>query len=134
MRGLLVAGWRPGPADGMAGPVLVSVTDFTSASPLDLPRVYRDGLRLRRGWPELEGAVGVWLWSLPLARRSGSVSVWQDRQALRRFVSWPPHVATMRRFRGRGELRSTTWEAEAFDATDVWRAARRWLAEDSVKR
>ncbi|MFI0482074.1 hypothetical protein [Actinomadura sp. 9N215] len=123
---MLRSPWRDGPSSA-AGPVLVSVTDFTCANPLDLPAIYRAGMDLRRSWPDLEGAVGLWLWSLPLRRRSGSVSVWDDEAALKRFVAWPPHVAIMRRFRSRGTTRAHTWEADRFDRAGTWTRALRVL-------
>ncbi|WP_199747592.1 hypothetical protein [Actinomadura sp. WAC 06369] len=118
--------WLAGPA-AAPGPVLVSVTDFTCARARDLPGVARAGMALRRSWPELPGAVGLWLWSLPLERRSGSVSVWTDEAALRGFVRLPEHVAIMRRYRGRGEIRAVTWEADAFDRAATWERAARFL-------
>ncbi|MEU9020618.1 hypothetical protein [Actinomadura sp. NPDC048394] len=120
--------WRPGPAAGN-GPVLVSVTDFTCAHPSDLPKVYRAGLDLRRAWPGLEGAVGLWLWTKPLRLRSGSVSIWETREDLHRFVAWPPHVAIMRRFRNRGAIRAHTWTADRFDPAETWARAARLLAQ-----
>jgi hypothetical protein len=123
--------WTPGPAAGVAGPVLVSVTDFRASRPLDLPSVYRAGLTLRRAWPDLTGAVGMWLWTEPLQGRCGSVSIWQDEQALHRFVAWPDHVTIMRRFRGRGRLRSTTWTATQPDP-DIWSHARSYLSATPV--
>ncbi|GGV04236.1 hypothetical protein GCM10010182_23150 [Actinomadura cremea] len=116
-----------GPATS-PGPVLVSVTDFTAASALDLPGVFRAGMALRRLWPDLPGAVGLWLWAVPLERRCGSVSVWTDGAALRSFVALPEHVAIMRRYRGRGEIRSVTWEADVFDPAATWARAARVLA------
>ncbi|WUH96653.1 hypothetical protein OHR68_24140 [Spirillospora sp. NBC_00431] len=118
--------WREGPASA-TGPVLVSVTDFTCANPLHMPAVFRAGMALREGWPGLEGAVGLWLWSYPLSRRCGSVSVWEDEAALKRFVAWPPHVAIMRRFRHRGTIRAHTWEADRFEPRETWGRARRVL-------
>lgn len=103
----------------------VSVTDFTVRSPIDLPGIARAGYRLRRGWPDLEGAVGMWLWTSPLERRVGSVSVWTGETALRGFVMWPVHVEIMRRYRRRGSIRAATWTAERYDRGEVWRVARR---------
>lgn len=126
--GSLRSPWQAGPA-AAAGPVLVSVTDFTCAHALDLPSVFRAGMALRRSWPDLEGAVGLWLWSRPRQRRCGSVSVWTDEAALRRFVGWPPHVAIMRRFRDRGTIRAHAWRADAFDPVEVWARAEGVLAQ-----
>ncbi|WP_081438463.1 hypothetical protein [Pseudofrankia asymbiotica] len=115
----------------MSGPVLVSVTDFTSARSRSLPGIARAGFGLRRSWPRLDGAVGLWLWAEPLARRTGAVSVWTDEEALRGFARWPPHTTIMRRYRGRGQVRAMTWEAHRFDEAEVWRQAYRWLTRST---
>lgn len=93
-----------------------------------MPWIFRDGLRLRREWPELGGAVGMWLWAEPRQLRCGSVSVWEGEEALRRFVALPLHVGIMRRYRSRGRMVSSTWVTERFDAGEVWRRARHLLA------
>ncbi|WP_067816429.1 hypothetical protein [Actinomadura kijaniata] len=121
--------WIPGPAADTEGPVLVSVTEFTGDAFRDVPAIYRAGLELSRAWPRLDGAVGTWLWARPLGRASGSVSVWEDEAALRRFVSWAPHVAIVRRFRDRGRVRATTWHADRFAGDEAWREAVRFLED-----
>ena len=126
--GVVRTRWRSGPDASTDGSVLVSMTDFTSDTFRDLPGIARAGFELRRAWPQLEGAIGMWLWAEPLARRTGSVSVWSSEEALRRFVRWPAHTAIMRKYRGRGAIRATTWWAENVDQTDIWRSARSWLA------
>lgn len=129
---LLRAPWRPGPAAGADGPVLISVTDFRLTSARDLPGAYLAAMRLHRAWPDLQGAVGLWLWGQPLRRRSGAVSVWQDQEALRDFVTWPVHVAIMRKYRPAGKLTSTSWQAERFVPAEVWRSAKRHLAANEL--
>jgi hypothetical protein len=126
-RGMTFAWWTPGP-DALGGPVLVSVTDFEVGRLDDVMRVYFEGLRLRRAWPSMRGAIGMWLWTKPLAKRSGSVSVWRSEDDLRRFVSWPAHVEIMRRYRHAGELRSTCWTEASFDAARIWAGAAARLA------
>jgi hypothetical protein len=121
--------WEPGPAAHVDGPVVVSVTDLTLHRTLDMPDAYRAGLRLRRGWFAMEGAVGLWLWAQPLKRRSGSVSVWRSEDDLRRFVRLPAHVAIMRRYRPRSRLQSRTWHADGFVPADVLAQARQVLGQ-----
>ncbi len=125
--------WAPGPAEAAADGdgVIVSVTDFAAVRRRDTPAIARTGIRLRQGWYAMPGAVGLWLWSLPLQRRSGSVSVWTSEENLRRFVTLPAHLAVMRRFKTMGRLRSATWQAEQFVAADTNRRARRWIADTS---
>jgi hypothetical protein len=124
---LLRTPWRPGPANMTDGPVLVSVTDFRLHAARDLPGAYRAAMRLRRAWPELEGAVGMWLWAKPLQQRSGSVSVWRSEDDLNGFVRWPVHVAIMRKYREAGDLTSTSWYYERFISAQAWREAVRFL-------
>src|SRR5271154_820832 len=122
--------WSWGPARADAGGILVSVTDFEVLRARDLPGVYAEGLRLRRAWPSITGAVGRWLWAKPLLRRSGSVSLWRSEADLLRFVRWPRHVETMRRYRDAGEITSTSWRAERFDASEIWAMATARLSGD----
>ncbi|MFJ6657786.1 hypothetical protein ACIQNG_15645 [Streptomyces sp. NPDC091377] len=142
---MLRSGWRPGPAgallgdlaapggvrDGVPGrlngPLLVSVTDFTSDTYRALPGIARRGLRLRRRWPELDQAVGMWLWAVPSARRCGAVSVWTGRRGLAEFVRLPEHVVIMDEYRGRGTIRSVILEYENVDAAHIRRDAEAWL-------
>ncbi|MEU1786885.1 hypothetical protein ABZ553_13625 [Streptomyces sparsogenes] len=124
---MLRSGWRPGPESATDGSVLVSVTDFTFTRRRDLPGIARAAAGLRRAWPTLDGAVGLWLWTAPLARRCGAVSVWTGEEALHGFVGLPEHVAIMRKYRGRGTAEATTWVAPRFDGPDIWREAYRLL-------
>jgi hypothetical protein len=121
--GILRSGWRSGPAFNEGGSVLVSVTDFRAERARDLPGIALAGYRLRRVWPQLDGAVGLWLWTSALELRTGSVSVWTDERALRAFVKLPAHVEIMRHYRQRGTLRAKTWQAEQADLREVWRKA-----------
>jgi len=116
------AWWTRGPAE-VGGSVLVSVTDFHLQHTGDLLRVYLAGLRLSRAWGSMSGAVGMWLWTKPLCKRSGSVSVWRSEEDLCRFVRWPRHLELMRAYRDAGELTSTTWREARFEATGIWARA-----------
>jgi hypothetical protein len=58
---MLRTSWTPGPAAGTTGSVLISVTDFQASRLRDLPGICQAGLTLRRAWPHLAGAVGMWL-------------------------------------------------------------------------
>ncbi|MEV5705483.1 hypothetical protein [Actinoallomurus sp. NPDC052274] len=118
--------WTPGPA-APDGQVLVSVTAFTADHLWDMPGIYRAGTRLARLWPTLDGAVGHWLWAEPLRRRSGSVSVWRTRQAMRDFVALPVHRQIMRTYRHRGAVRSTEWTMADPEPPEVWHQAMEFL-------
>ncbi|MFI9769491.1 hypothetical protein ACIHJG_21855 [Streptomyces sp. NPDC052415] len=145
---MLTSRWCQGPAgdrlgnrsaahdadSGMPGrpsdPLIVSVTDFTSDAYWDLPGIVRRGLALRRHWPHLGGAVGMWLWVAPLTRRCGSISVWTEQRAMAEFIRLPDHVAIMDEYRERGTIRSVLWEYESSDAAQIRRDAEAWLRSD----
>jgi hypothetical protein len=54
--------WQAGQASG-EGPVLVSFTNFTPHRRAEWAGIARSGLRLRRSWPQMDGAVGMWMWA-----------------------------------------------------------------------
>jgi hypothetical protein len=124
----LMTSWMPGPVDPGDAFVVVSVTEFSAHHRRVLPGLAVNGLRMRMGWYAMPGAVGMWLWMLPAAGCSGSVSVWASEEDLERFVTLPHHVDIMRRYGDRGTVRSTTWTADRFDRSDILDRARRWIA------
>ena len=119
--------WAAGPVRSPDGPVVVSVTEFVPHALRHFHAFVLDGLRLREGWYGMEGAVGLYLYGQPTRRRGGSVSVWTDGAAMRRFIGLPRHVEIMRRYRPLGTVRATTFEQADFDRDDVKRRALRWL-------
>jgi hypothetical protein len=123
--------WVPGP-ERPVDRVVVSVTDFSLFRRRDTPGVLARGLRLALGWYAMEGAVGLWLWSLPGQWRSGSITVWTGERELRRFVGLPAHRAIMDRYRDRGDLRATAWHADRPTPADVLGQARTWLSDTTV--
>ena len=108
--------------------MVVSVTEFSAHHRRELPGVAVNGLRMRLGWYGMSGAVGMWLWALPVAGCGGSVSVWASEEDLERFVSLPHHVDIMRRYGDRGTVQSTTWTADRFDRNVILDRARSWIA------
>lgn len=125
----LLTPWMPGPVDPGDAPVVVSVTEFSAHHRRVLPGVAANGLRMRMGWYAMPGAVGMWLWMLPIVGRGGSVSVWASDEDLERFVGLPHHVDIMRRYGDRGTVRSTTWTAERFDRSVILDRAQNWIAD-----
>lgn len=121
--------WKRGPAADSAGPFLVSYTEFTWKTPLDIPRIYLAAERLRGECAELDGAVGVALYWQPMRGRGGSLSAWTEEAALRSFVSLPFHVEIMRRYRDRGSIRAFDWEADSFDLSGAFAEGQRALDE-----
>ncbi|MEV0670973.1 hypothetical protein [Mycobacterium sp. NPDC050441] len=125
----LITSWVPGPVDPGDAPVVVSATEYTAQHRRDAPGIAVRGLRMREGWYAMPGAVGLWLWSLPTASRSGSISVWTNAEALQRFVGLPHHVRIMQRYGDRGDVRSTTWDAASFDPAATVARARDWIMQ-----
>jgi hypothetical protein len=120
--------WAPGPERVRADTeLLVSVTEFTARRPSTLPGVFAYGLRLRQGWFAMDGAVGLFLWSQPGQLRGGSVSVWRDEAALRRFVRLPLHAAIVRKFRDRVGVKSTSWTQISVQPAELKLASARLL-------
>jgi hypothetical protein len=120
--------WMPGPVDPGHAPVVVSVTEFSAHQRRVLPGIAANGLRMRMGWYGMSGAVGMWLWMLPIVGCSGSVSVWASEEDLERFITLPHHVDIMRRYGDRGTVRSTMWTADRFDRSVILDRARKWIA------
>ena len=125
---MLSSRWQAGPAPAAPGELLVSLTDFRADRHRDLPGVALAGRRLGERWPQLTGAVGMWLWMLPLERRCGSLSVWTGEDALRGFVRLPAHLEIVRRYRSRGSLVADSWTVAALDRGALWREAHARLA------
>jgi hypothetical protein len=107
-------GWRAGVATD-SRPVLLSYTEFRFDTVRDLPRIYLAARRLGALAADLEGAAGLTVYWQPLRGRVGSLSAWTGRDALQGFVALSEHVEVMRRYRGRGEVRSATWWTDAMD-------------------
>lgn len=115
--------WKEGAPQSFAGPVHVSMNDYLIHRLRDVPRVAREGFRLRRHWPETEGALGLWFASLKGGRRQVSVSVWRAPEDLLRFVRSPEHLRIMREYRDAGALYTNAWTAERLDRALIWRQA-----------
>jgi hypothetical protein len=128
----LLTPWMRGPVDPRNIPVVVSVTDFSAHRRRELPGVAVNGMRMRMGWYAMPGAVGLWLWSLPAAARSGSISVWASEDDLERFVNLPHHVDIMQRYGTRGTVKSTKWQANTFEPRVVIERARVWISGQSA--
>lgn len=122
--------WQAGPEADTTGPVLVSLTDFTMRSLRFLPEIATTGIRLSLGWYGIPGAVGVSQWADLVHRRTGSLSVWTDEAALRRWVGLPLHIRTIRRNRDRGTLRTMTWSTDTVDRTALRAEAARRLDDN----
>ena len=120
--------WKAGQPEPARGPVHVSMNDYLIHRLRDVPRVAREGLRRRRRWPEIDGALGLWRAAFRRGRRQVSISVWRTPEDLRRFVRSPEHVRIMRAFEDAGALHTNAWTAERFDPELVWQQASDRLA------
>jgi len=119
----LTALWKRGQPRAGDGPVHVSMNDYWIHRFRDVPRVALEGLRLRRHWAELEGALGLWMASFRRGRRQVSISIWRSPGDLQRFVRSPEHLRIMREFKDAGALHTNAWTAERFDRDLIWRQA-----------
>ena len=128
---LWYAAWQPGPVIVDPGqPVYVSVTDFRIHHPRHALGAWRAGLRLRRSWPRLDGAIGLWLWGQPLKLRSGAVSIWQSEADLMHFLRSPVHRAIVGQYCRRMSGTSTGWKAPRLDRPAIWRQATNMLTSE----
>jgi hypothetical protein len=121
--------WLPGPMAGTQAPVVVTYTDFRATSKEDLQQIFETGLKLSENWPIMHGAVGLWLWTKRSELRGGSLSIWDSKDDLRRFIGWPVHAAIMRDWRDRIEVLSDTWEDESFVSNLAWMRAEMQMRE-----
>jgi hypothetical protein len=119
----LTAMWKAGGLQPGSGPVHVSMNDYLVRRWRDIPKVALEGLRLRRRWPQTEGALGLWVASFRLGRRQVSVSIWRSADDLRGFVRSQEHTRIMRAFADVGVLYTNAWTAERFDADQIWQQA-----------
>jgi hypothetical protein len=109
-------------------PVIVSATCLRWHRVVDLAALAWPSLRMRAGWPAVQGAVGLAIAVEPLRRATWSLSVWQSEGDLRRFLGSPAHVGAMKAHRRRlSTSASAYWRSEHFVAGDAWREARRRL-------
>lgn len=126
--------WTNGPESGDASNVFVSVTRFEASRILYLPGIALAGIRLKRRWQDLPGAIGTWLWVDIASRSSGSVSVWRAESDMRSFVRWKPHVEIVKRYRAAGVMTSTAWVAPRLDRRAVRHEAAQWLGRAASTR
>jgi hypothetical protein len=116
--------WQPGPHSASTGPYFVSATRFTYQRLWSMPLVFWHGLKLRRSWPNVEGAVGLSIMSDLKTRTTYTVSVWRDESDLLRWVRSADHAPLMRKFRPRLQSSAAnTWQTGTFELCAAWREA-----------
>src|SRR5690242_17706779 len=131
--------WKRGPLDGCEGTVFVSATRFTYRRLWHMPLVLRHGLRLRREWPAVSGAVGLSSGADLLRGTTYTVSVWRSEADLQRWLRSPAHMALMRDFRGRMASSDAAgwtmgWTADRLSLSQAWQEASRVLKFDLSDR
>lgn len=119
---------KPGAAAFGDDPVVVTATCLRWRSVVDLAALAMPSLRMRAGWPAVEGAIGLAIAVELSQRATWSLSVWRSEEALRRFLGSPAHVAAMTEHRHRLRTSaSATWRSERFVLGGAWREAIRRL-------
>ena len=116
--------WRAGPLGDWPGPFFVNTTRFTYRSLHRMPQVYWHGLRLRRSWSLVEGAVGLSIMSDLATKTTYTVSVWRSEADLLRWVRSPDHAPLMRNFRPHlASSAAASWPTDRFELRSAWRDA-----------
>jgi heme-degrading monooxygenase HmoA len=89
-----------------------------------MPLVFWHGLKLRRSWPQLKGAVGLSIMSDLRTRTTYTISVWRGEADLHRWVRSADHAPLMRAFRPR-QISSAidSWQTDKFELRIAWREA-----------
>jgi hypothetical protein len=87
----------------------------------DVPRVARAGYGLAAYWPQVEGALGLWVAAFRGGFRQVSISIWRSSDDLNRFAQSPAHLRIVREFKDAGVLYTNAWTAERLDRDVIWR-------------
>jgi len=115
--------WKQGP-ERDDGHVYVSATHFKYRSLRHLPAVFWHGLRLRRRWHGVDGAIGMFTGSDLVDRSTYTVTAWTSPDALEQWLVSPEHARLMRAFKPHLEsAASFDWWTERFEPRAAWREA-----------
>src|SRR5215469_604762 len=113
--------WRAGASTGWEGPVYLSATRFTYQHVRHMPLVFWHGLRLRRAWPRIEGAIGVSIMAEFATRTTYTLSVWRSPEDLHRWVRCPDHARLMSGYQPLlASSAAHGWPAGTFDLRTAW--------------
>jgi hypothetical protein len=89
-----------------------------------MPQVFWHGLKLRRSWAKVEGAVGLSIMSDLRTKTTYTISVWRDEADLHRWLRSADHAPLMRTFRPRlMSSASDCWKTDNFELREAWREA-----------
>jgi hypothetical protein len=125
--------WRRGSIKPIGSSMLVVATRFTYKKLWHLPGVFRNGTKLLRSWPGVEGAMGVSAAADVLKRSTYTISVWRSEVDLRRWLGSKDHADLMRRYRSRLESSDMAkWHVDSFDLLTAWRESQRRLTNGAT--
>jgi hypothetical protein len=89
-----------------------------------MPLVFWHGLKLRRSWPSVEGAVGLSIMSDLKKRTTYTIRYGAMRQILQCWVRSADHAPLMRTFRPRlVSSAAHSWLTDNFELRVAWREA-----------
>ena len=95
-----------------------------------LPRFFRYTSLIRRQLADSEGLVGYSSDANVLSRDFWTLSVWQDRESLRRFVQRNPHGRVMTDLLpDMGQTEFLHWEVDGASVPPDWEEAKRRMRE-----
>jgi quinol monooxygenase YgiN len=100
-------------------PYVVQGTHFVLAGMPSVARFLWLSRRVQRQLASTPGLIGYALYAEPLGRAYWTVSAWDDRAAVDRFIATPPHADVMRTLPG--AMRATAaWTAAGADLPPSW--------------
>jgi hypothetical protein len=129
---MLRLAWKSsyGSVNAQRRPIVLSATRFTYRSLADLPGVFWHGLGLRRNWPKIAGAVGVFLAGDVWQRTTYTVSAWNTESDLRRWLASPEHMRLVRQYRSRVQSSAAVlWNSDQLRVHEIFREGMVRLAD-----
>jgi Domain of unknown function (DUF3291) len=95
-----------------------------------LPRFFRFSVAIRRQLRSSSGLIGYSLDAQPLRRRFWTLSVWEDRESLEKFVAELPHAQVMKALAAHmGKSKFAQWTVGSRDIPPDWGSAKARLSE-----
>ena len=121
--GTILLPFKRGPVE-QRGPLWITASRLSFSGFWTLTTAGPAALRMRAGWPEMPGAVGLSMRIDPLRRASWTVSVWENQAANRAFVDSPAHLAIMTAYGAHGVTGTEIgWAADTLDLDAAWERA-----------
>lgn len=112
---------------------LVMASRLEVRSLMDVPRFFWKSLALWQQVRKAPGAVGASLIAEPLKRTFWTLSAWESKEALYKYVRTEPHFSAMTSLRSiMKDSAFTFWEVPVEELPIAWSDARRRLAEQQL--